>query len=432
MSSIRTRVTVWTVLVLAIPLAVLAAFAPGLMRAYLVNEARVGAEQVLKQEDCFLRAGHTVQTFAVDRAQSPQLLAAIPCERRVTLVADDGTLATDPSRLLSLWPFGKQEPGAVQSQPVGELLTAAGAVPTSTSPLTAQQATLNTWTLSLMGGLLLVLALVALGTWLILGRVLRPVGHIRGQLAEFSTHDLTRRVPVPRRRDEMRDLAETANDTLDRLSRAVEAQRQFVADAAHELRSPIAALRGELELALAHPANTEWAQVVHQALADTIRLQNLAADLLLLARLENPSPDGSESVDLALVVRERLAHRRRPVEADLPEEPLVVRGNELRLARLLDNLLDNAERHATERIAVTLTATAEEVLLEVADDGPGIPEADRERVFDRFTRLDDARDRSHGGVGLGLAIARGIATTHGGTLTLADGPATRFQARLPR
>ncbi|MFD8596150.1 ATP-binding protein [Kitasatospora sp. NPDC059646] len=277
--------------------------------------------------------------------------------------------------------------------------------------------------------------LVAAVTWRVTGRALRPVEAIRAEVAEITGHDLHRRVPVPRTGDEVARLAVTVNATLDRLEDAGLRQRRFIADASHELRSPIAVLRTQLEVALAHPDPELWPELLADALEDTVRLQDLAADLLLLARLDAADPVAVELLDLDAVFAAALAARaadRVPIAAQLAHGAVVL-GNRTWLTRLLTNLVDNAQRFAAGRVEVELAVRDGLVVLEVRDDGPGIPADDRERVFERFTRLDDARSRELGGAGLGLAIARDLAGHHGGTLTVEPAPVgARLVARLPR
>ncbi|MFC8723193.1 sensor histidine kinase, partial [Kitasatospora sp. NPDC057198] len=273
-------------------------------------------------------------------------------------------------------------------------------------------------------GLPLLVALVALVTWRVTGRALRPVEAIRAEVAEITGHDLHRRVPVPRTADEVSRLAVTVNSTLDRLEDAGQRQRRFIADASHELRSPIAVLRTQLEVALAHPDPELWPELLADALQDTIRLQDLAADLLLLARLDAADPVATELLHLEVLFADVLDARpadRVPVRAELADGARVL-GNRTWLTRLLTNLVDNAQRYAEGLVEVRLTVEGGEAVLEVCDDGPGIPEPDRERVFERFTRLDDARSRELGGAGLGLAIARDLVEHHGGTLYAAGRP----------
>jgi signal transduction histidine kinase len=229
-------------------------------------------------------------------------------------------------------------------------------------------------------------------------------------------------VPQPRTGDELARLAVTMNATLDRLADAAERQRRFVADAAHELRSPLAGLRNTVEVAIAHGDAADLAAL----LATTERLQGLTDDLLLLARLERTAPATGTPVDVAAIAEELVGERRYRVPPDdrfivLAGEPALVTGREEELARMLRNLLDNASRYARDRVVVTVARPEPGLVrVEVRDDGPGIPPADRERVFERFARVDEARDRGHGGAGLGLAIARDIAVRHGGSLYAAD------------
>jgi signal transduction histidine kinase len=231
---------------------------------------------------------------------------------------------------------------------------------------------------------------------------------------------------VPDTHDEVARLARTTNETLSALETSVERQRRFVADASHELRSPIASLRTQLEVAAAHPELLD----LEGAVEDTVRLQRLAADLLLLARLDAGERPQGTRFDLGeLAVRESRGRDGVTVEAATVE----VTGSQGQLERVLGNLLDNAGRHARSAVSVTVRQDGAWAVVEVADDGDGVPMADRERVFERFVRLDEARARDDGGAGLGLAIARDVAVRHGGTLTVRDAPAggALFELRLP-
>ncbi|MFJ8867407.1 ATP-binding protein [Streptomyces sp. NPDC102473] len=302
------------------------------------------------------------------------------------------------------------------------------------APLAAEQEAVNTVRTSMLAGLPVMLLVVAGVTWLVTRRALRPVEGIRRELAAITaSEDLGRRVPEPDSRDEIARLARTTNETLTVLEGSVERQRRFVADASHELRSPIASLRTQLEVGAAHPELLD----VPGAVADTVRLQVLAADLLLLARLDAGERPGRTAVDLGALVREEVSQRaadRIPPEVSVVDaELLEVGGSRGQLARVVGNLLDNAERHAERSVAVSVRADRGDVLVEVTDDGAGVPEAERDRIFERFVRLDDARSRDDGGAGLGLAIARDVASRHGGTLTVgtAPGGGARFTLRLP-
>ncbi|MFB7938571.1 sensor histidine kinase [Streptomyces sp. NPDC056049] len=269
-------------------------------------------------------------------------------------------------------------------------------------------------------------------------RALRPVEAIRRELADITGQSLDRRVPVPPTADVIADLARTTNATLDRLEAASTRQREFTADAAHELRSPLAALRAQLESALRHPESVEdWREVVTGAAADVVRLQRLADDLLLLAS-HGSVPPVREPVDLSALAEDLVReHQHLPETAALrlhceAPAPAVLPGNPGHLDRLLRNLLTNACRHARSEVTVAVRTSPTHLTLAVRDDGPGIPPADRARVFARFTRLDESRTRAQGGAGLGLPIARDLATAHAGTLTIEDTPTgALLVARFP-
>ncbi|MEU3054013.1 sensor histidine kinase [Streptomyces griseus] len=303
------------------------------------------------------------------------------------------------------------------------------------APLAAEQEAVNTVRGAMLTGLPLLLVVVAGVTWLVTRRALRPVEGIRREMAAITaSEDLARRVPEPDSRDEIAALARTTNETLTVLEASVERQRRFVADASHELRSPIASLRTQLEVAEAHPELLD----LPGAVADTVRLQVLAADLLLLARLDAGEKPGSATVELGALVREEVSQRtgdRIPAAVEVPEGgAFEVNGSRGQLSRVIGNLLDNAQRHADGSVAVSVAADGRGVRVEVRDDGAGVPEEERERIFERFVRLDDARSRDDGGAGLGLAIARDVASRHGGTLTVhraAEGGAA-FRLWLPR
>ncbi|NGN68240.1 HAMP domain-containing histidine kinase [Streptomyces sp. A7024] len=311
-----------------------------------------------------------------------------------------------------------------------ETTTAAGATYTvyAGASLETQQSAVSTAVRSMLIGLPPLLAVVAGVTWLVTRRALRPVEGIRGEMAAITAStDLSRRVPEPDSGDEIARLARTTNETLTALEASVDRQRRFVADASHELRSPIASLRTQLEVAEAHPELLD----IGGAVADTVRLQGLAADLLLLARLDAGEEPRNGQVSLADVVREAAGRRSKVHCGELDE--VEITGSRGQLERVLANLLDNAERHAADRVDVSLRREEGKAVLRVADDGPGVPAADRERIFERFVRLDEARARDDGGAGLGLAIVRDVVVRHGGQVTVGDGPrgGACFTMRLP-
>ncbi|RQW98788.1 ATP-binding protein, partial [Micromonospora inaquosa] len=295
--------------------------------------------------------------------------------------------------------------------------------------------------------LVVVLAGVA---WRVVGATLRPVEALRRGAEEITGRAGTGRLPVPASADEIHRLAVTLNGMLDRLESARVRQRAFVSDAAHELRSPLTNIRTELEVAQRLADRTDWTAVTTNLLADTERLSRLVDDLLLLARLdETPPTRGTGPVELGALLTDVAArYPSPPVRVMLPAGPIWTIGTVEELRRVLANLVDNAVRHAYGSVVlaaeagattattagalgpVSTTAAVAKVgpgvrayhLVTVTDDGPGVPVADRERVFDRFTRLDDGRARDDGGAGLGLAIVRELVRRAGGGITLTDAP----------
>lgn len=283
---------------------------------------------------------------------------------------------------------------------------------------------------------LILLLLIGAGAWFTVGRALTPVEDIRRELAEITTTaDLRRRVPVLGTGGEIDRLAATVNDTLSRLEEATERQHRFVSDASHDLRNPIAGLQMRLELLVEEPEDHEWKPEARQVLQEVERLGEIVSDLLELARLDAGTPQRLERIDLAdLVAREcRRRVSRVPVTCTTTEG-IEVFGSRIRLSRALGNLLANAERHAASRVDVRLGVDPDhqEAVIEVIDDGSGVPEEARERIFERFARLPSAKELDQEGTGLGLPIARAIAEGHGGSLTLADNdPGAHFVIRIP-
>jgi signal transduction histidine kinase len=269
-------------------------------------------------------------------------------------------------------------------------------------------------------GMPLLALVVGVATFVFVGRSLRPVEGIRRRVAGITGRDLHARVPVPAARDEVAALAETMNGMLDRLESSAAAQRRFVADASHELRSPLTTLQVGLDVLARHPHDRPARIERLQAQAE--RLGRLVSDLLLLARADEHglTPQWGE-VDLDDLVyghRERIQAQHPNLVVDASVQPVRVHGDARQLDRAIGNLCDNAAMHAGKRVALTLSADETHAHLVVGDDGPGIDAADRRRVFDRFVRLDDSRTRSDGGSGLGLAITREIVHGHHGAITV--------------
>lgn len=280
------------------------------------------------------------------------------------------------------------------------------------------------------------LTAVAATTWRSTSRVLAPVEAIRSTVAAISAVDLDQRVPEPTGRNEMASLARTMNDMLERLEDTHRRQRAFVADASHELRTPLASLQAQLDVALNHPESTDWTTLARHLQHDTRRIQHLADNLLFLAATdEHPAPPLVEPVDLDEIVLhaiEPLRSRGRVLVDITNVSAARVTGDASQLGRLINNLLDNAERHANQKVCIELRECGNHTELVVADDGPGIPREHRQLVFERFTRLDQPRRRHVGGAGLGLAIVKAIADTHHATVAIADThDGTRIVVTLP-
>lgn len=462
--SVRARTTSVATMVVAAAMIVAGAAVLLVLRHNLVDSASLHAEMTAREVAAQITTG----------AALSELKLPDPNDQPVQVVSADGTVLAADEELLGLPPFasfapaiavedanaddlwedGELEPGAMTGAsfrdmklPVAEEDTGsydfrvaaiavtgpdgrAVTIYSAASLATADEAVLEVRDAMLIG-LLPLLALVATVTWSVTRRALRPVESIRAELAEIMGGDLSRRVPEPSSRDEIARLAVTTNATLAALEESARQQRQFIADAAHELRSPIASLRTHLEISQAHPNLLD----LDGLLADTVRLGQLATDLLLLARLdagEQPRPD---RVDVIALAHETLLRRIAdpyPICVDLPSAPAIVLGSRIQLGRVLDNLLDNAQRHAASAVHVTVR-TGHTVEVVVADDGPGVPEADRRRIFERFVRLDNARSRDHGGTGLGLAIAGDVIARHGGSIEVSESECggARFVARFP-
>ena len=439
--SLRARLTLITSAGLAVALAAAALLLVNALRLSLIrgldDSARQGAAEVAALIDQNrlpdpVPVGSGTITIQVLDAQGRITDVSEGADRLVPLLpaAQARTAArTGQGRMLSGPPLGMPAPLRVVAVGADD-----GQVVVAAVSFAQASDSIATVAKAVFIGTPLLFGLVALAIWLVTGYTLRPIAGLRRGAAEVTQTGIPRHLPVPPARDEVRSLAVTLNDMLSRLADAQQRQRDLVSDTAHELRSPIASIRAQLEVALDHPDGLDWAETARDVHADTLRLARLAENLLLLARLDDQRIR-RRPVDLAAVcgsVAARYGTARVPVRADAPS-PCLVLGDPDALGRLLVNLLDNAVRHAASAVSVSVRAQDGWAVLVVADDGPGIAAEDTERAFGRFSRLDDARSRDgQEGAGLGLAIVRTTAEAHGGSVTLGDaGPGLRATVRLP-
>ena len=434
MASVRVRLVAATVAVLAVALAaggwMLTRSVEGTQQARLRAEIERRVDSVAER----LEAGEDPETTL--RVIGPLGMVQLrdPATKDVLFVNAPGAGVVESSPIPfegALPPPGEQVEASVEEAPgIGvQLETITRTVNTPEGPITVVAAapadevarSVAAVRRALLFGLPLLLALVGAAAWAIVGRALHPVEAMRREVEAITGSTLHRRVPEPESSDEVGRLARTMNHMLDRLQDAATRQREFVSDASHELRSPVATIRTELEVALASDDRSGLQAAVDRALAEEERLERLLADLLLLASVDESDAPMSP-VALDDVVRSEAARARRlPVTVRLPLPSVVVAGHRMQLERVVANLLDNATRHAQSTVEMALTVEGDDVVLTVGDDGPGIPEADRERVFERFTRLDQGRARNDGGAGLGLALVRTIVKRHNGTVAIRDG-----------
>ncbi|MFI5895009.1 sensor histidine kinase [Actinoplanes sp. NPDC051513] len=289
---------------------------------------------------------------------------------------------------------------------------------------------------ALLLGLPLLALIVGCATFLFVGRTLRPVEAMRRQAATITARNLHERLPVPATDDEIAALASTMNTMLDRIEASSAAQRRFVGDASHELRSPLATVQANADLLDTTDLPGNAARSVGRIQIESARMARLVEDLLLLARLDN-LPVRRQDVDLDDLVyteRERLAVLHPQLNVRASFEPVRVSGDPDALLRVVRNLVDNSARHAKANVTISVGSRDAYAEIVIGNDGPPIPAEERERIFDRFVRLDDSRSRADGGTGLGLSIARDIVSAHGGTLTVDDldkGTAMRIRLSLP-
>ena len=446
LGTVRVRTTVAAVVVAGLAMAVGGLALVAVLRGALTRELRTTAR---------LRGQDVAELLAADPAGRGPLAVNEADELLIQVLDERGRVVLASPNAQGMAPVARLRPGRSaefeipEAAPVeadGGFLAVATGADTPLGPrtvLVARSTEAVTEATAAVGrllavGLPLLLAVVAATTWVVVGRALAPVEAIRAEVDAISAAALHRRVQAPPADDEIGRLARTMNRMLGRLEQAQARQRRLVSDASHELRSPVAAIRQHAEVALAHPDRTTTAELAATVLAEDLRLQRLAEDLLLLTRADEHTLGlRRRPVDLDDLVFDE-ARRLRGVSGLRVDTSAVsagrVDGDAAGLRRVLRNLGDNAARHAGTQVAFSVSERDGVVRLLVDDDGPGIPEADRERVFERFVRLDDARARDDGGSGLGLAIVTELVSAHDGTVTITHSPAsgTRVEVALPR
>lgn len=440
-SSVRVRVTATALLAVAVAVVVIAlVVAAGLhhdRRKALTASATEQAQEIMSfnpglRRPLILPPKATVQSGLVQ------------------VVADGQVLGSSrPLRFLGpLW-----APGQSEVQPVPDQLAAIApdgwvvAVPVSGGRTKAavvvvismeqydhsisEVTTLLEWTSAVL------LAFLAVVCWFSVGRALRPIESMRREVSEVATVHSVHRVAEPPGDDEVARLARTLNSMLDRIQASTERERRFVADASHELRSPIANIRTELEVALHTPDLADWPEVAGEVLGQNQRMEQLVSGLLLLARSDEGSLiEAEEPTDLVRLLVDLVgglpATPRVIVEVAEGSGPAAVGVPRVYLERMVGNLVDNARRFAATHVRVRVSTPGPLVELRVQDDGPGVPEGDRQRIFERFVRLDEARHRREGGFGLGLAIVADLSRFYRGSIEVTSAsPGAEFVLRLP-
>lgn len=456
--SVRTRLTLWYSAVLLAIVVTIGALSYSWLRFGLLQDldaSLLTVAQVVKDVDAPTRAG------ADHEALLRELLGPELYDKFFQLLDPEGRpRATSPARRPYALPLSPAARARVaRGQNTFETVTPADAEPIRilTMPIVREgrvveivqvgmllrraRTTLDRYVDTLTVLIPIGVGLAALGGAILAQLALRPLDRMTRAARRISAEDLSQRVERPRTGDELDRLAETMNDMLARLEQAFSQSRRFAADAAHELRTPLAALRGSIEVALKSARSPEeYRRVLASALEEVERLIRLSEDLLLLSRsMAGPEPTRAavELEPLLLEVFDLGARLGQPAGVSIRIEsaaPASVRGEAAALRRALGNLVENAIKYTPRggKVGLSLGADPESAVIEVSDTGIGIEPADADRIFDPFVRLDAARSRDTGGAGLGLTIARSIVVAHGGTLSVESRPGgSRFTIRLP-
>jgi signal transduction histidine kinase len=435
--SLRLRLTVLTAVLLCVTLAVGA-----VALTTVLSLSRVAALDGIARD----RAG-TFAALMTDDRLTEALPVAEPGEIAQLLDASGLVIASSPNASRTLPVLVPSNLAALRSNAGDDVLVTSAATTyddearvavrattyrgapvtvVATVPLAEVRGLLGALSVSLVVVVPLLTALLAWVIWVVLGRALLPVEQMRRAAAQVTRSGGSGSLPVRDADDELGALARTLNEMLDRLDGSAARQRTFTADAAHELRSPLAAVRASIDVARAHPDAYSTAELAGDLEGEVLRMQALVDDLLLLARVGS-APVERTAIDLGRLAHDAVGAARKVDRIDVA---MVGSGNALgeaaAVGRVVRNLVDNALRHASSRVVVTVADGS----VTVEDDGSGVSETDRERVFERFVRLDEARERDAGGSGLGLAIAREVAREQGGDVTLAESGLGGLRAAL--
>ncbi|MFD1859358.1 sensor histidine kinase [Aeromicrobium camelliae] len=427
MSSLRARITIGATLIVAVVLALGALLFTWSLERSLIASTADAAER-------------SASAMARDLDDDDGLLVGVDDEDLAQLLASDGTVLASNAGATGLGPITSPDRdqrviGVEDERYVVVTTSTENGVLALGVPLDEVDESVATTRRLLWMAVPVLLVLVAGVTWLTVSRALRPVDRMRAEVEQIDAADLSRRVPVPPGRDELGRLARTMNAMLDRLEASSEQQRRFISDASHELRSPIAAMHQHAEVAQRYPDRD--LDLPTTVIAETERLQGLVSAMLVLARSDEHGlalrREPIDLDDLAIAEAGRLRSSTALTIDGSAIAPARVQGDLRLLGQVFRNLADNAARHARSTVAFSVREEPGGVLVIVEDDGDGIDVRDRERVFERFVRLDEGRARDAGGSGLGLAIVAEVVRAHGGDVSVDDSAlgGARFSLRFP-
>jgi signal transduction histidine kinase len=443
-SSVRSRATIGATLVLAVALVVGAVAAANLLRRALASDAESVLIDRVDEVHTLITDGELPRVLQPTGREVGQV-QVIDAAGRVVAVTP-GLAGTTRLDVIDAPPVGEQTKATVDGRSIGgvpgqQYRMVARTVPSGIGPLTIYAVTsldaAHRAERYLRNSLLIGLPLlVILAAWLIsrvVARALAPVDAMRAEVDRIEAADMSGRVRAGSSDDEIAKLGLTLNRMLDRLEEASNRQQLFAAAASHELRSPLSTIRTELEVGLAYPDRAEWSKVAEDSLIEVARLEDLTRDLRILTRSRSMQVAAASPIDLSALVAAEVALRRPARDVSYRTELAEARitADPDAVVRVVRNLFDNAERHAHSEIRVVVSSDPNGVTMSVANDGPSIPEDDRERIFEPFMRLDEARSLDIGGSGLGLAIARSIMAALGGSIAVVAAQGAEFRSWFP-